>query len=111
MQEFIIAVASGLILAAVSGLVFLAYKHPEGYLVVGITLIVLTVIICGLSVAYLMGFSYGCSYCKNYEAFDIYWDWVGWDGAIGFIVVIFLLLLMKLPAITKADGEDDADDD
>jgi zinc transporter ZupT len=108
MEEFIIAVASGLILAAVSGLVFLAYKHPEGYLIVGGILIFLTIVICALSTAYFLGYTNGCSDSSNDRGVDTYESRMGWNLVISGAIFVFLLLLMKLPAITKTDGEDDA---
>jgi branched-subunit amino acid ABC-type transport system permease component len=106
MEEFIIAVASGLILAAVSGLVFLAYKHPDGYETLAIILIFLIVVVCALSSFYLFGYFNACeaSGNTNYNP-----DWLLWDWGTTFALILFLILLMKLPLITKTDEEDDAD--
>lgn len=105
------AIISGLILAAVSGLTFLAYKHPKGYGRIYPILLWVSIACCVGIVTYILGYNIGLSDGQAgalHQKTDIFILW----PLIGFLVIQgFLFGLFLLPAITKTGRKDDADKD
>lgn len=92
-------IVSGLIVAAVSGLTFLSYKHHEGYVLLTKPL---RLALCAAFIAvlfYSIGFTNG-KYSKDGEMSFSY----GWV-TIGFIAfVVFMGILDFLPMLTKKNS-------
>ena len=97
------AIVSGLVVAAVSGLTFLSYKHHDGYKIISDGLkklywYVLIGVFC-----YHIGFTKG-KYADEgqIEAFSIWW-------ALGSLIglLIFLGFLDLLPELTRRKDDND----
>jgi FtsH-binding integral membrane protein len=101
-------IISGLILAAVSGLAFLAYKHPKEYKKLSTILIWATFGIIMLFDVFMCGYITGV-FCGSIE--DNHSSWMIWVAVIGAITVVFLKCLTLLGLLAKADRKDDADKD
>jgi TRAP-type C4-dicarboxylate transport system permease small subunit len=114
-------VIAGLILAAVSGLTFLAYKHPKGYRWLSDILIVVLVVVCALFYAYRIGFSNGYQACfkaasKVEKTYDI--PISSDDSVVSYFSLtviacwVFLTFLrFLLPRLTEADRKDNINKD
>jgi len=90
------AVVSGLLVAAVSGLAFLSYKHHEGYQIVAKPLKYMAWAILIAANSFSMGFTSGKYSKTGEEPFSLGWV------TIGFVVFwIFIGLLDFLPLLTK----------
>jgi hypothetical protein len=104
-------IITGLVIAAFSGLAFLAYNHPKGFRsmtgVLALGLFVINTLVGIFFTGYVIGFHMGQS-SNSSHALPSWWNGF---FLISIIVIIFLLFLTYLPLITKADGKDDADDD
>lgn len=105
-------IIAGLILAAVSGLTYLAYKHPKGYDLIFNYLFTVTVVVFLLYGTYKTGYAEGYSnglYADKSKWLDDSWFlwWVsGWWASMAFLV-----FLKILPTITSDTRKDDADKD
>lgn len=90
------SIVSGLLVAAVTGLAFLSYKHHDGYKLISKPLKLLAWAVFLAANAYSLGFTSG-KYSKNEEmVFSLGWLTV---GLIAFWV--FIGLLDFLPLLTK----------
>lgn len=101
-------IISGLVLAAVSGLAFLAYKHPEGYEKLSKILIWATIGIFVLFVVFMFGYAQGVYHGSVKDKLD---DWIALTAFVCLATVLFLACLTLLPLLTKEDRKNDAGKD
>ncbi|WP_077444396.1 hypothetical protein [Rhodanobacter sp. C05] len=93
------SIVSGLIVAAISGLAFLGYKHPEGYKQISKPLKYVCWAVLIAANVYAMGFTAG----KYSDGKDMSFS-LGWV-TLGFMAFwIFLGFLELLPIILKSNG-------
>jgi ABC-type polysaccharide/polyol phosphate export permease len=113
-------IISAMVMAAISGLTFIAYKHPKGY-----TRIYFPVMICGIAVfllyaTFCVGYIHGFSdssigYLKlNPPAIHSPVSEIGsptiWDFLIPVLFVGYLTFLQVLPSILDLPTKDDDKD-
>jgi len=108
---FLETIVCGLVLAAVSALSIIAYKHPRGYrkiepvIVFGISIIYLVYIIWVLG--YVQGFYAGKSIEGEFASPDYPIDPFPWLLIIVLIIQAYLIFLKKLPDILEINKDEE----
>jgi uncharacterized membrane protein len=95
------AVISGLLVAALSGLAFLSYKHHEGYVLISTVLKLLVVAVYISAFSYTIGFLQGGP--KGME--DMFFSF-GWVSFGLFALLFYLFFLDFLPMLTKKNNKE-----
>lgn len=115
---------SGLVLAAVSAVTFIAYKHPHGYvkLFPHLTIAVVAVLLYIILMALLTAFSNASAithligkypestieiHAESIKKIELFASYALISIAIGFAVAIYLLILLYLPKYVGSKGGDD----
>ena len=100
---------SGLIVAAVGGLSFIAYRHPEEYMRVVWIVLALGAAMAFASIIYRSGLATGARFASNQKALEevldalTVWSWVGF-GVVAYAVGLeFLPKILNLPKKNDVD--------
>lgn len=99
-------IVGGLVLAAISGLAWLAYKHPRGYRTIKSSLEV----IVGFVVAWLSGYFAGFIEGHDSESGDMPFSLLS-IAAVYLAIMAYLIFLALLPRLTNEHRRRRFDDD
>lgn len=103
---------TGLILTAVSGVTFLAYKHPKGYERLYVYLYWASTVIYLVVNSFIIGFRVGNHVAGTTKDDAATWIWIGWSCAAYTAIFVFTLFLrFGLPFLIEADQKNDTDKD
>ena len=129
MTTFVKTIMSGLILALVSGLVFIAYKHPKGYRFIAkyylSSLLIPSFVYCVAKIAGIyfyiryFGEEADSATANDVEIVEIsvsliqtlnqYLTNLIWVSGITFVYILFVAFLLILPIILSADETSETD--